>query len=216
MNKENIQTNVVKPELTTIVDGETKPILNSEHEIAMDQAAALVEKYMVDNHGEGESEEVKEELYSKAKELWRGYANSQREAKYNFFLNRKQYTFLNSLLTKKMEYDVNTVFIAIELSNMLSRLEQGKFTNDTESISFTVDATEITYIYHLISKYKVKGLTKDSYLFAQVLKKIGDISKSINYYDTLGKNLSEDITKWVASFEPNVTFDKVENSEIHE
>jgi hypothetical protein len=208
MNKQDIQTNVVKPELKTLVGDEQKPILDEKHELAMDKSAALVEKYMKDNNGKGKPDEEKDNLYKEASDLLKDYNKAQMEAKYNFFLTRPQYNFLFNLLDKKMEYNVNTVFIAIELSSLLSRLQEGKYTNDTESIMYSVNATEITYIYHLISEHKVKGLSKESYMFAQVLRRIGDISKSINYYDTLGKNLRSDISNWVASFEPNVTLEQ--------
>ena len=71
-----------------------------------------------------------------------------------------------------------------------------------------VNATEITYIYHLISKHKVKGLTKDSYTFSKVLVRIGNISKLFNYYDSYAKNLSADIQNWVTSFEEGVVVEK--------
>jgi hypothetical protein len=67
------------------------------------------------------------------------------------------------------------------------------FSNDTDLVPVPVNATEITYIYHLIADHKVKGLTKSAYLFAQILRRIGDISKVFNYYDTAGKNLNGDI-----------------------
>ncbi len=76
--------------------------------------------------------------------------------------------------------------------------------DDVSLQGYTTDATEITYIYHLISKHKVKGLSNSSYRFAEVLKRIGSISKVIAYYDTAAKNLSKDIQNWVASFEPNI------------
>ena len=81
----------------------------------------------------------------------------------------------------------------------------------TELVAFPVNATEITYIYHLISKHKVKGLSKDSYTFSQVLMRIGSISKLFNYYDSYAKSLSTDIQNWVSSFEEGVILDKIEN-----
>jgi len=85
-----------------------------------------------------------------------------------------------------------------------------KYTNDDELIAFPVNATEITYIYHLISKHKVKGLTKDSYTFSKVLMRIGTISKLFNYYDSYAKSLSTDIQDWVSSFEEAVIAESIE------
>ena len=104
-----------------------------------------------------------------------------------------------------MEYDVNTIFLAIELTEMLGEWKNTGSAKDDKSVQgYISDATEITYIYHLIAKHKVKGLKNASYRFAEVLKRIGNISKVIAYYDTHAKNLSKDIQDWVASFEDGV------------
>ena len=161
--------------------------------------------------GKGKTDEEKDTLYSEAQKLWNEYADHMKTAKYNFFLNRGQWKFITDLLLSKLEYDVNTVFFAIELTDMLGDMRNVKYNNDEELKSTPVNATEITYIYHLISKYKVKGLTKESYLFSEILIKIGDISKLFNYYDAVGKNLSTDIQNWVTSFEEGVDFEKSVN-----
>ena len=96
-----------------------------------------------------------------------------------------------------MEYDVNTVFIAVELTDLFAPLANYKFANDTEIKVIEVNATELTYIYHLISAFKVKGLQAQAYSFVEVLRKIGDISKIFNYYDATSKSLSADISNWV-------------------
>jgi hypothetical protein len=163
---------------------------------------------MKNNTGKEKSEEEKDELYKNAQLMWKDYANILRTIKYSFFLNRPQWKFLTDLILTKLEYDVNTVFFAIELTNLLASMKDTKFTDDKQLIPFPVDATEITYIYHLISKHKVKGLSKDSYTFANILKRIGDISKVFNYYDTAAKNLTGDIQNWVTSFEDGVSIEQ--------
>jgi hypothetical protein len=45
-------------------------------------------------------------------------------------------------------------------------------------------------------------LTDEAYLFAQVLRKIYEVNRIVNYYDNHAKSLSKDIQSWVASFEP--------------
>jgi hypothetical protein len=94
---------------------------------------------------------------------------------------------------------------------MLGSMKEAKYTNDDDLIAFAVNATEITYIYHLISKHKVKGLTKDAYTFSKILLRIGGISKMFNYYEAASKNLSQDIQDWVLTFEDGVVSDKFEN-----
>lgn len=204
----NIETNVVKPEISFFESEVNYFILSNEDELKLDHQIKEIEDYMKNNTGKEKSEEEKDDLYKNAQLMWKDYANILRTIKYSFFLNRPQWKFLTDLILTKLEYDVNTVFFAIELTNLLASMKDTKFTDDKQLIPFPVDATEITYIYHLISKHKVKGLSKDSYTFANILKRIGDISKVFNYYDTAAKNLTGDIQNWVTSFEDGVSIEQ--------
>lgn len=204
MNKQ-LETNVVKPKLS-IFENETEyRLITTEAEYNLDNHIKTIETFMTGNHGRGKSEAEKDKLYTDAKELWNKYAETLRDVEYTFYLNRKQYQFLTDLLTDKLEYDVNTVFLAIDLTNMLGEWHNEGTSKDDKSLKgYSTDATEITYIYHLISKHKVNGLKHSTYRFAEVLRKIGDISKVIGYYDTHAKNLSKEIQEWVATFEDGV------------
>jgi hypothetical protein len=206
----NIETNVVKPEIKFFENETENLVINPSVETLLDGKISTIEDFMTNNDGTGKSEEEKDELYKTSQELWKEYTNSLRDAKYNFHLNRVQWKFLTDLILQKLEYDVNTVFFAIELTELLGTMRDVKYTNDKELVAFPVNATEITYIYHLISKHKVKGLTKDSYTFSEVLMRIGTISKLFNYYDSYAKSLSTDIQNWVSSFEEGVSVDKIE------
>jgi hypothetical protein len=201
----NIQTNVVKPEIKFFVNEQEYLLISNESENLLDAKIQEIEKFM-EQDGKDKTDDEKNDLYRDAQILWKEYADAMKTAKYNFHLNRPQWKFLTDLLLTKLEYDVNTLFFAIELVDLLGSMrETGKYANDTDLNEFPVNATEITYIYHLISNHKVKGLTKDSFLFSEVLVKIGNISKLFNYYDAVGKNLSTEIQDWVAAFEEGVT-----------
>jgi hypothetical protein len=201
----NIETLVVKPSVSFFENEQTNLLISNENETTLDNHIQSLEDYMKNNSGKDKSEIEKDELYKNAQIMWKDYTNLLRTVKYNFYMNRPQWKFLTDLILTKLEYDVNTVFFAIELTDLLASMKDTKFSNDEELTAFQVDATEITYIYHLISKHKVKGLTKDSYLFSKILLRIGDISKVFNYYDTAAKNLNGEIQDWVACFDENVT-----------
>jgi hypothetical protein len=203
-----IETNVIKPELGFLNKDEEKLILTTEFESNLDSKITEIEEYMKNNEGKGKSEEEKDNLYKNAQIIWREYTNVLKDTKYNLYLNRPQYNFVTDLILKKIDYDVNTVFFAIELTELLGTMKVVKFSDDEELIAFPVNATEITYIYHLISTHKVKGLSKDAYTFAQVLRRIGEISKIFNYYDAAAKNLSTDIQNWVTCFDESVTMEE--------
>ena len=212
-----IETNVIKPEVKFLHKEIEYLLIDNQTESNLDSKVSNIENFMTSNIGKGQSDEAKDNLYKDARELWGEYANSLKSAQYNFYLNRQQHKFITNLLLTKLELDVNTVFFAIELTEMLGNMKDVKYTNDDDIIPFLVNTTEITYIYHLISKHTVNGLTRDAYTFAQILRKIGDISKIFNYYDAAGKRLSTEVQDWVASFEDGVARESIDTeSEVVE
>jgi len=215
----NIQTNVIKPQISFSSNEVEYLLITNESESNLDSKIQELEDYMINNHGKGKSDEEKDELYGKSQVIWKELANVLRDTKYNFHLNRKQFQFLRDLIKNTLEYDVNTVFFAIELTDLMSNMDKVSFVNDEDLVAIPTNATEITYVYHLISQYKVKGLTKSAYYFAQILRRIGDISKLFNFYDTSVKNLSTEITDWAASFEDGVELENVKaevlSDEVH-
>lgn len=206
--KEKIETNVIKPEISFLENEIVNLIISPLEESILDNKIIEIQNFMKDNWRKGKSESEKDELYKSAQVIWHGFINAIKDAKFSFHLNRRQYNFLTDLLLKKMEYDVNTVFFAIELTNLLGIMKDAKYSNDKDLVAFTVNATEITYIYHLISKYKVKGLCNDAYLFSQVLIRISGISKIFNYYETASKNLSNEIQDWIVTLDEGVNVEE--------
>lgn len=211
---ENIETNVVKPKIQFILNEQTISLLDKEIEVKLDSKIDEIKQFISNNNGKGLSNSEKDELYLSSQKIWKEFISDLEKTKYNFYLNKSQHKFLVDLVMNKLEYDVNSVFFAIELKELFGALKSVKYKNDNEVVSYPVNATEITYIYHLISKYKVKGLTQDSYLFAEILMKIGDISKIFNYYDATGKNLASDIQDWVVTFEDGVTKEEVVQGQV--
>ena len=200
-----IETNVIKPQINFTENLIDYILITEEAEKELDLKSQDITNFIDNNEGKGKSDEEKDKLYSEAQEIWSVYKNLLQDTKYNFNLNRAQWKFITDLILTKVEYDVNTVFLGLELTTLFEGMKGTKFTNDYELKTFEVNATEVTYIYHLISTHKIKGLTKDALTFSQILRKIGDISKVFNYYETLGKNLSGDVQDWVAAFEEGVT-----------
>jgi len=194
--EEKIQVNTVKPELSFFENEVLNRLLNFDRELLLDGKSDEVKSYMENNPGHGLSELEKDMLYAQAQSIYVEFKKTLRDVKFNFYLNRPQYNLLTDLILKRIEYDVNTVFIAIELTEILGVMEGTKYLNDKEIKLFEVDATELTYIYHLIQTHKIKGLTKEAYTFSKLLVRIGELSKVINYYDALAKSLPDEISQW--------------------
>jgi hypothetical protein len=202
------ETAVTKPE-TKIQRGESHlHLITSSDEEKLDTTITEIRDFMSQNTGRGKSNSEKDSLYLEAQKIWKSFIDTLEGVKYNFYLDKEQTKFLIDLIQNKLEYDVNSVFFALEIKSLVDEIRNSK-NSDNETLAYPMSATDVTYIYHLISQHKVKGLGKDSILFSQVLLMIGNVSKIFNYYDTTGKNLATDIQDWVLTFEESVNFEDV-------
>lgn len=202
--KQTFETNVIKPFMFFTDNGQENRIISITDENNLDKIILSITNYIEENDGRFQPEEFKDLLYSNSKKMWEDYAVILRNVKLSVHLNKSQFDFLTNLILQELEYDVNTIFFAIELTNMLGEWSKDEDFSDEKAVKcFTSDATEITYIYHLIAKHKVKGLSDDSYRFAEVLRRIGEVTKVVSYYDNAAKSLAKDIQKWVTDFDPD-------------
>jgi hypothetical protein len=196
MTESKIEVSTIKPEVSFYHSDNFLRILNIDDESKLDNHIVAIKNYMTTTDGFGKNDEQKDADYHFCQTLWKSYRQDLQSTTFNFYLNRPQYTLLTDILLKKLEYDVDSLFIAIDLSDLLKTMSGTKYISDDELKFFKATATETTFIYHLIKNYKVKGLTKESFTFAEIVKRIADISKIVSYYDAHAKNLTEDIGKW--------------------
>jgi hypothetical protein len=207
-----LETAVVKPE-TKITRAETEmQLIATEQENKLDSIIQEIKDYMSNNSGKFKTNSEKDEMYLSAQKIWKSFIDTLESVKYNFFLDKDQAKYLQDLIQNKLEYDVNSVFFAIEIKSLIDSIRNSK----TDISSFPMSATDVTYIYHLISQHKVRGLGKDSINFSQILLMIGSVSKIFNYYDTTGKNLATDIQDWVLTFDDGVNFESSIRAQVVE
>ena len=200
---EKLEVNTVKPEISFSIDGVDLRILDVDSESRLDSLIDSIRTFMSNTNGVGKTDEQKDMDYANAQVMWKSYQQDLRVVKFNFNLDRSQYTLLTDILLKKLEYGVDNIFIAIELTELLASMHGTKYNDDNQIKSFACNATEITYIYHLIQTYKVKGITKETYTFSKILLRIGEISKLVSYYDANAKNLTKDIAEWALTLDGN-------------
>lgn len=201
--KPEIETQVVKPAMSTKVDGKEFNIITEQSETALEDSLKEIVQYIMFNNGFGQSDEAKDELYTNAKKLWDKYVDNFRKTNFTIHMNKKQFDYLTEMLRDKIEYDVNTLFFAIDLTDTLGTwVTEGSPEDDVTVKSYDADPVSVNYLYHLVSTVKVKGLTDEAYTFSQVLRRIYDVNRVVNFYDNNAKSLSKDIQEWVANFEP--------------
>lgn len=201
MQKQVLENYVIKPSLVLTYNEIVHRLMPDTNEVSLDNKITDLENFIKFNHGFGQSEEIKDSLYDEAKKKWQSYTQELKDVAFTFHLDKEQHEYLLNLLNNELEYDVNTVFFAIELVKLLGEWNKTQPELESGLSQYLADATEITYIYHLISKHKVKGINKQTELFTGLLLRIGEISKIVSYYDNHAKSLSKTIQDWVASFE---------------
>lgn len=201
MTEPKIDTVTIKPNVSFLLKDEHYRIIELSDEVKLDNHIENIKSYMKTTNGWGKTEEQKDMDYAFVQNLWRSYRADLQTVTFNFYLNRAQYTLLTDILLKKLEYDVDSIFIAIDLTDLLKSMSGAKFSDDEEVKFFRATATETTFIYHLIKNFKIKGLTKDAFTFAEVVRRIADISKIVSYYDAHAKSISEEIGNWALSLD---------------
>tara|TARA_R110000772_G_scaffold4683_2_gene16743 strand:+ start:2831 stop:3607 length:777 start_codon:yes stop_codon:yes gene_type:complete len=202
---------VEKPELLFEDLSENKiRMISIEDETYLEQKSIELIEYMRNNHDQKVSDEQKDNMYLDLQKMWNEVSgkNGGRLNDINFFLilHRQEYNYLVTLLRNKMEYDVDTIFFAMELDKMIKTMaDDHKFENDITAKPFDMTPVDVHYLYQLLSRHKVKGLSKESYYFAEIIKRIALTSKIFNYYQETYKNIAKAVQLWVASLEEGVS-----------
>jgi hypothetical protein len=150
----------------------------------------------------------REKQYGEYRELIQKYGSSLGEVKYNLSLNKEEYMFLKALILNGLTYDRQNLFIGLlirdEFFNTVdtesSYNRTSLFKNNNTEI-FSLNITEITRISHLTGLHTIKGLDKKADLYADIIRKIGEISKIFEVYNSRGQDLSERGGNWLQGFE---------------
>lgn len=204
-NKDNFTDMANKPSTKVEINEKDYHFLNDKTDSEIEDKINEIKDFMKNNDGKLLKTEEKDELYGEAQKKWSELSLLLNDAEFGLILNREEYNYMTSLLLDKMEYDVNLLFFAIELTTMLGNMklkkDSEKYTNDIDPITYKLTATDITYLYHVLQNHKVKGLKKSSYTFADIIRRIGSISKVFSHYDNLSKELSTEIQDWTVGFE---------------
>ena len=200
-----------KPATEIIVDGNTLRLFSIENEANLDMKIQNLTQYLTDNHGYGTDESIKDGLYETATNMFKDFGEYFRDVKYSLHLTKKQFNFITNLLITKLEYNAETVFDAIALSSMLVswkeindknvKIKLAKGKEDTVTYPYYFDVTEMNYLIRLITLHKVKGLQPETYIFAEVIRKIDTITTLFKYYNSIFEFLKSDIHTWVAEFD---------------
>jgi hypothetical protein len=141
-------------------------------------------------------EEIKDKLYEDVKAIWNSYQDTLRDTLYNFNLTKHEFKLLKKIIFRELEYTEDNIFIALRVKNNF--FDAVSEPNNSGLTTYNIKIDDIIFVHHLIKEYKVKGLTEDSYNFASLIEKIGEISKLFNMFNATSKELSTQVQNWTA------------------
>jgi hypothetical protein len=140
------------------------------------------------------TEKQKDKIYDIAQYLFNGFQKKLNELTFIFPLTYDERKFIFNVFNNKLEYDQNEVFQLKDLKDNYLDIDF-KQNENKEYITY-INVNDIIIFYHLIAKYKVKGINKDHYEYLQVLTKIGERIKLFNAYNVIVQRLSNDFKIW--------------------
>lgn len=140
------------------------------------------------------NDEQKDKIYELAQYLFNVYQKKLNDLLFLFPLTNNERKFISNVFRNKLEYDQNEVFQLKDvkenyLDKDFDKLEDGSYMT-------IINVNDLIIFYHLISKYKVKGITQEHYDFLQILTKIGERIKLFNAYNVVVQRLSTDFQMW--------------------
>jgi len=140
------------------------------------------------------TESQKDKIYGIAQYLFNVYQKKLNDINYSFPLTKEEIKFVYNVFRNKLEYDQNEVF---QLKDIKENYLDKEFDKDETGGAIThINVNDLIIFYHLISKYKVKGITQEHYDYLQVLTKIGERIKLFNAYNVVVQRLSNDFQLW--------------------
>lgn len=195
-----------KPDLTISGDnGNLVRVISVEDESYLESTYTEIIQFMRDNHSQLLEGEEKDGLYLQLQDMWNVVSGKSggklNDISFNLILSRDEFKYLTDLITNKMEYTVDTIFFAEELIDMINSMRKDDKFTEGELKSFNMTPVDIHYLYQLLSVHTVKGLSKQSRNFANIIRRIALASKVFNYYKELYVNLSKAIGMWVYSLD---------------
>ncbi len=147
------------------------------------------------------SENEKDKLFSQSEKMLTDYIDILRKLKFNFPINKDEHKCMEQVISDKLEYDVNDLFLALRLKfDFLNKIGGLKYKNDElRVLALNVDTVAI--LFHLLQKHKVKGLSHQSMVFAMLIRKLGEIKKESYNFEEEYKSLASIRNGWTASMQ---------------
>jgi len=142
-----------------------------------------------------------DKIYQIANYLFNVWQMKLNEMVANFDLTKEEFKLIDMALNHKLDYDVNE---ALNLADLKAHwLDIADLTykslsmgNKNEIVKTKIEIGKCVILYHLISKFRVKGSGKEFGNLLSVIQKIGDINKLFNALTVMKERVSSELQLW--------------------
>ncbi len=184
---------------------EDSNILDNEHRDALDGKLKEIDAFY--QIPASPDKDIRETQYGEYRELLTSYGKLFSATLYNLTLTRREYIYLKNLILKKITYKRQELFLGLLVRDEFFRVVDAEKSAVKTNLAFTggketfkLDITSITRISHLTTFHEINGLDEDAEVFAEILKKIGNISKIYEVYSGKGDDASAEGGNWINGF----------------
>jgi len=150
----------------------------------------------------GLSETEKDKIYGIAEYLFDNFQKDLKLMNFKFDLSVDEWKFLINVFKNKIEYDHNEIFQMKELNDHYLKDTEKTFNTlspHSKYVETVINVDDLIILFHLLTKYKVKGITKSYHSYSELLTKIGERIKLFNAYNVWIQRLSTDFQTWGGS-----------------
>lgn len=209
-NKKILIEKIIKEaDLTQDYNGLTYTLIDKDIYDNIINDIKVLDDYMNAHNGRGKSEDEKNTYYKESKELWNKITEDAKNIKFNLYQSKSDYNFLMNELIGKTEFDIDTLFTALPINELLTDARSIYKNNDIEQMPIKMSSDDITNLYYTIKGITNKGINTYTERLNTLILKIGKISNIINYIDKRLGKISNDMGQWLALFDENVSADNI-------
>jgi hypothetical protein len=194
--------------------------LAKKYQTQYDNLVSFVKRYSTENEEtQNLSDDEINQLQGIANYLYINYQKDLSMMHVNIEFTPKEFKYIHHTIWNKYEYDVNDMLTLVAPETYILpwidkyALDFQKNKNEIDPITTTIHVRGGIYLYHYLSKNKVKGIGEEFWKLKNILLKIGEGTKLYNSYQVLVERLSRDFTNWSTALDAMIEERKAAKAE---
>jgi len=176
-------------------DNFMKKITEDQHKFFDNQKNSILEYLKSNTDFENYTEDEKNEKFNSVIELFNIYSKDIKTCESIISFTGFELKTIIKLLNISVKYDSTSIYYGLHLKKyFLSNLPE--VTSDSTPYDINITFSHAVTLHHLLSTITLKGLTKDSIAFANIIFELGEVIRIYDHYNAISSNVYSDIDIW--------------------